>query len=62
MSEKKETANGELKSQKSSEVSTDLIKETATVLSNGDLKLPEDPKAAKTAVPEVIANGVANAC
>lgn len=62
MSEKKETANGELKSEKSSEVSPDLVKDSATALSNGDPKLPEDPNGAKAALPDVIANRVANAC
>ncbi|OWM89843.1 hypothetical protein CDL15_Pgr024592 [Punica granatum] len=59
-SEKKETGNGELKSPKSLEVSSDPTNENATALSNGDLKVPEDPKA--VIADKVIANGVANAC
>ncbi|KAK4779587.1 hypothetical protein SAY87_015693 [Trapa incisa] len=57
MSEKKEIANGELKSQKSPEVQTGQNKDSAAVPSNGDLNLSEeDPKGAKVAVSEVTAN------
>lgn len=62
ITDKKEAADGDVKAQNSSEVLPDPIKETATALSNGDLKLPEDPNVAKAVVPEVIANGAANAC
>lgn len=61
ISQKKETATVELKSQKSSEVYPDLVKESATPLCNGDLKRAEDPKDAKEVL-EVMANGVTNAC
>lgn len=62
MTEKKEIANGELKTQKSSEVSPDKIKETASPLSGGDMKILEDAKGPTLSVPEVTANGAANAC
>ncbi|KAL9459023.1 hypothetical protein AB3S75_007838 [Citrus x aurantiifolia] len=73
--EKKELANGELKTQRSSEVASDLVEErTATVQSNGDLRLSENVSVAKTGdahkgskpvvVSEkvILANGVANGC
>lgn len=70
--EKKELANGELKTQKSLEAASDLV--TTTVQSNGDLKLSENGSVAKTGdahkgtkpvvVSEkvILANGVANGC
>lgn len=73
--EKKELANGELKTQRSSEVASDLVEErTTTVQSNGDLRLSENGSVAKTGdahkgskpvvVSEkvILANGVANGC
>uniref|UniRef100_A0A5B6YZK1 YTH domain-containing family protein n=1 Tax=Davidia involucrata TaxID=16924 RepID=A0A5B6YZK1_DAVIN len=70
----KESVNGELTSQKSSEAASNLIKEPApAVQTNGDVKLSENisvtksgdvPKGAKpVAVSEkIVANGVANGC
>lgn len=61
IAQKKETADAELKSQKSSEGSLDPIREPAIALCNVDIKLLEDAKEVRE-VPEVIANGAANAC
>ncbi|XP_057953259.1 YTH domain-containing protein ECT2-like [Malania oleifera] len=70
----KEGKTGELRSPKSSEVASDLIKEPATAAqTNGDLKLSENgsvaktgdaPKGAKPVVSEkrTVTNGVVNGC
>ena len=72
--EKKEASNGDLKLQKSLEVTTDLSKEpTSTAQANGDVKISENGSVAKTGdahkggkpvVTEkvILANGVANGC
>lgn len=71
--EKKEVANGQLKTQNSSEVPSDLTKESIpAVHASEEVKLAENgliaagdaPKGAKPVVSEkrVVANGVANGC
>ncbi|KAK4762882.1 hypothetical protein SAY86_008650 [Trapa natans] len=62
MYEKKGTADGELKSQKSPQVQLDQTKESATVQSNGDQNISSDHDGVKVAVSEVVVNGVANGC
>ncbi|KAL2557102.1 evolutionarily conserved C-terminal region 2 [Forsythia ovata] len=67
----KENINGDIKS-KSSEVATDMVKETTTVQSNGDDNLSENCSLAKSDVSKSVhrdevlekslANGVANGC
>ncbi|KAG5517771.1 hypothetical protein RHGRI_038223 [Rhododendron griersonianum] len=70
---KEEGANGELKSQKSSEVASDLVKESVPdVQTNGDVSLAKDLptdksldtlKGAKSATEEkIVPNGVVNGC
>lgn len=70
-SEKKEMANGEIKPQRSVEVASEFVKETATAQANGDMKLSDDGatekkadngKIVKAVAPEkkALSNGVAN--